>query len=263
MLTIPITTLKGVGTKNAERLSQLNILSVQDLLFHLPFRYEDRTRVHRLNEIKPGDRVLVEGRVKSVEFFGPKKYVRCVISDDSNRLLDMIFFQLGHYHEKNLAQAKGVLRFFGEVQIGFSGHLQMAHPEYAPVARIEADSLLSLSPCLLPVYYTTKGLSQLVLRKLMRQALALLDKNILPELLPESLLKQFRLFQLTDALRWIHFPPIEINMAALMMRKHPAQQRLIMEELMAHQLHLHSARGAIKKMQRLHWRAKKDYVINC
>ncbi|MDP1573720.1 MAG: ATP-dependent DNA helicase RecG [Coxiellaceae bacterium] len=247
MASIPIITLKGVGAKNAERLSQLSLLSVQDLLFHLPFRYEDRTRVHHLNEIKPGDRVLVEGKVQSVDFFGPKKYVRCVISDDTNRHMDIVFFQLGHYHEKNLSQAKGILRFFGEVQIGFSGHLQMAHPEYAPVARIEQDSLLSLSPCLLPVYAATKGLSQIALRKLMRQALSLLDKNILPELLPDSMLKQFSLFQLTDALRWVHFPPTEINMTELMMRKHPAQQRLIMEELMAHQLHLHFARHTVKK----------------
>lgn len=244
---LSITTLKGVGAKNAERLAALNILTVQDLLFHLPFRYEDRTRIYRIAEIKTGDRVLIEGRVVSVEYFSAKKYLRCVITDDSNRHLDIVFFQYTPYHEKNLSNAKGVLRFFGEVQIGFMGHLQMAHPEYASVARIEQESALSLTPCLLPVYHATKGLSQLLLRKLTRQALSLLEKNILPELLPATVLQEYRLFQLTEALQWIHFPPVEVNMISLLQRQHPAQQRLILEELMAHQMHLQSSRIAVQK----------------
>lgn len=246
---ISITALKGVGKKNAELLAQLNILSVQDLLFHLPFRYEDRTRVHHISEIKAGDRVLIEGCVQSLEFFGPKRYLRCMIMDENHRSIEMVFFQFTQYHKKKLAATKGVLRFFGEVQLGFLGHLQIVHPEYALVAQVENESLLALSPGLLPVYSVTKGLSQVFMRKCMQQALALLSQNILPELLPETILKTFSLFDLKEALRWIHFPPVDVNIQALMLRKHPAQERLIIEELIAHQLHLQKSRRHVQKRQ--------------
>lgn len=245
--TLSVTLLKGAGPKCAERLAQLNIVTVQDLLFHLPFRYEDRTRVYRIAEIKPGDRVLFEGRVQSLEFFGRKRYLRCVIVDDTHRQIDIVFFQFGHYHEKHLAGIKGPIRFFGEAQIGLMGRLQIAHPEYIAMVDMQDNGALSLSPCLLPVYPSVKGLSQILWRKLMRQALVLLDKNNLPELFPEIILKNFELFSLSEALHWIHFPPIEVNLSQLKRCQHPAQKRLIMEELLAHQLHLQASRAVLRQ----------------
>jgi len=247
MNVVSISTLKGVGPKSAELLSDLHIVTIQDLLFHLPFRYEDRTRLYRLDEVKAGDRVLIEAAVQSLEFFGPKKYLRCVVTDHTHRRLNIVFFQFSHYHQKKLFSLKGKIRFFGEIQIGLMGQLQMAHPEYAPISDIQNESVLALSPCLLPVYPAVKGLSQIALRKWMREALILLDKDILPELLPSDILHEFSVIELKEALRWIHFPPVDVDMDNLAKRNHPAQQRLIIEELLAHRLHLQSSRTLFKK----------------
>ncbi|OGT46853.1 MAG: ATP-dependent DNA helicase RecG [Gammaproteobacteria bacterium RIFCSPHIGHO2_12_FULL_38_11] len=242
MTPISITILKGVGPKCAELLAHLNILTVQDLLLHLPLRYEDRSRVYSISEIKSGDRILIEGTIESVQIVGARRYLKCVLRDGA-RSIDLVFYYFAPSHYKRLLNMRGRVRCFGEVRFGFSGHLEMTHPEYASVNQIIADSVLSLSPCLLPVYPATKGLQQNTLRKLMRQALSLLLKeNILPELLPDAILKQFNFFILNDALSFIHFPPMDINPDALLQGKHPALVRLIVEELIAHQLSLQQLR---------------------
>ncbi|MCX7121343.1 MAG: ATP-dependent DNA helicase RecG [Gammaproteobacteria bacterium] len=239
---ISITTLKGVGPKCAELLAHLNILTVQDLLLHLPLRYEDRSRIYSLSEVKPGDRVLIEGVIESVQIVGARRYLKCVVRDGA-RVIDLVFYYFAPSHHQRLLALRGRVRCFGEVRFGFSGHLEITHPEYASVDQIVADSVLSLSPCLLPVYPATKGLQQNVLRKLMRQALLLLLKeNILPELLPDAILKEFNFLPLNEALQFIHFPPINVNAEALLQGKHPAFQRLIIEELIAHQLSLQQLR---------------------
>lgn len=242
-----ITTLKGAGPKIAERLSQINIFTLQDLLFHLPSRYEDRSRIYSFSEIKPGNRVLIEGAIQSLHFMGARKYLKCVVSDGLHQL-DLIFYYYTAGHYKNLLKQTGIMRFFGEVRIGFSGHLEITHPEYAPVNEITGDSTLSLSPCLLPIYSTTKGLTQPTIRKFMQQALRLLSQEtVLPELMPDAILTQFNFLPLHDALQLIHFPPIDIDPTQLLTHQHPAQQRFIFEELIAHQLMLQKMRQSTRK----------------
>lgn len=247
MHSLSITTLKGAGAKIAERLNQLSIVTVQDLLFHLPSRYEDRSRIYSLSEVRQGDRVLVEGYIQSTHIIGARQYVKCIVRDGLHSI-DLVFYHFTKGHYKKLSTLRGRIRFFGEVRMGFSGRLEITHPEYAPVRQIASDSILSLSPCLLPVYPTTKGLTQPVLRKLVQQALQLLlQETILPELLPKHILERFNLFPLQHALQLIHFPPLDINSAELLQYKHPAQQRLIIEELIAHQVGLQQCRHTIRK----------------
>ena len=248
MNTIPISTLKGVGPKCAELLSHLHILSVEDLLFHLPLRYEDRSKIHAIAKVKPGDHVLVEGEIHHVQIVGARQYVRCTLSDDTGASIDLTFFYFTHGHQKRLSTIRGRVRCFGEIRRGFSGHLEIVHPEYAAVTQITEGSVLTLSPCLSPVYPATKGLQQITLRKLMKQALQLLrQENTLPELLPHTLLQQFDFLPLTNALEIVHFPSIDANPDILLQSKHPAQQRLIFEELLAHQLSLQQLRRETQK----------------
>ncbi len=247
---IPISTLKGVGPKCAELLSHLHILSVEDLLFHLPLRYEDRSKIYSIANVKPGDHVLLEGDLHDVQIVGARQYVRCTLSDDSGARIDLTFFYFTHGHQKRLSAVRGRVRCFGEIRRGFSGHLEMVHPEYAAVNQITEGSVLTLSPCLSPIYPATKGLQQITLRKLMKQALQLLQReNTLPELLPDALLKQFNFLSLTKALEFVHFPPIDADPEILLQSKHPAQQRLIFEELLAHQLSLQQLRRETQKNQ--------------
>lgn len=244
---ISIIHLKGVGPKLAERFLHLHILTVHDLLFHLPLRYEDRSRIHAISALKSGDRVLIEGTIDSLHFVGARRYLKCVLRDATGATIDFIFYHLAQMHHKRLVNARGVLRCFGEVRYGFSGHLEMTHPEYAFVNQLTADDILSLSPCLSPVYPTTKGISQITWRKVMRQALQLLQsEDSLPELLPAIFLTQFNSLGLNEALQMIHFPPIDVDPLELRIGKHPAQQRLIFEELVAHQLSLQKLRHSVR-----------------
>jgi ATP-dependent DNA helicase RecG len=244
----PLTTLKGVGPKTLELLSHLNLFSLQDLLFHLPLRYEDRSQIHAIAAVKPGDHVLVEGDIHDVQVMGARQYVRCVLSDASGASIDLVFYYFSQGHYKRLSNIRGRVRCFGEIRRGFTGFLEMVHPEYAPINRIEAGSVLTLSPCLLPVYPATKGLKQMTLRKIMQQALQWLQReNSLQELLPAHLLKQFDGLSLQAALAIVHFPPHEIDPKILLQSKHPAQQRLIFEELLAHQLSFQKIRSETQK----------------
>lgn len=260
-MNIGVSSLNGVGPKCAERLAQLHIVTVQDLLFHLPLRYEDRTHISAISALKPGDHVLIEGVVQSVQTVGARRYLRCVVADASGVAIDLVFFYFTKVHETRLLQAKKCMRFFGEVRRGFSGHLEMVHPEYASVDQIIENSALSLSPCLSPVYSTTKGLSQITWRKIIRQALQLLDeKKLLKELLPRDFLAQHQFVELHDALHIIHFPPMDANPAELLAKKHPAQQRLIFEELLAYQLTLQDWRQCVQQNKAIALENKKNFA---
>ncbi|OGT32705.1 MAG: ATP-dependent DNA helicase RecG [Gammaproteobacteria bacterium RIFCSPHIGHO2_02_FULL_39_13] len=249
---ILIKTLKGAGSKIAEKLAQLNIFTVQDLLFHLPSRYEDRSQIYPISAIRSGDRVLIEGVVRSMRIVGARRYLRCDIVDASGKNIELVFYYFAKSHEKKLSQLSGCVRCFGEVRYGFSGHLEMVHPEYAAVQAITEKSVLTLSPGLSPIYPTTKGLHQTVLRKLMTQALQLLQHNhFLPELIPVDVLNQFHFMELKKALHVIHFPSAQENAAELLSGKHPAQQRLVFEELLAHQLSLQSLRQGFRNQSAL------------
>lgn len=245
--TVSITTLKGVGPKLAERLAQLHILTVHDLLFHLPFRYEDRTKIYSIASVSADDHVLIEGKILSTQIIGAKQVLRCVIADESGATIDLVFFYFTKMHENRLKNSRERLRCFGEVRRGFSGQLEMVHPEYAFAKFVTDNSALQLSPCLSPVYSTTKGVAQITWRKLMRQALALLQKNtFLPELLPDAIRQQFQLMSLNDALSAVHFPTVDMNQDELLQGRHPVQQRLIFEELLAHQTSLQELRQCAK-----------------
>ncbi|HLD84162.1 MAG TPA: ATP-dependent DNA helicase RecG [Coxiellaceae bacterium] len=243
---LSVATLKGVGPKITTCLAHLRITTIQDLLFHLPFRYEDRSRVYLISTIKPGDRVLIEGKIISTQITGARRYLRCQLIDDSSRVIHLVFYYFIATHQKKLQALHGRVRCFGEIKWGHAGHLEIVHPEYAAVDSIAKESFLSLTPGLTPVYSTTKGLYQATLRKLMQQALCLLKQtDLLPELIPEMLRKQFQFFSLRDALAWIHCPPIDANIDDLISAKYPAQQRLIFEELLSFQLRLKKSRADV------------------
>lgn len=247
---LSVTTLKGVGPRVAECLSKLHILTVADLLFHLPFRYEDRTKIKTLAALSVGDRVLIEGEVLSAQLMGARQYLQVLLVDESGGRLKLNFYNFAKGHQKKLSQVKGAIRCFGEVRQSYSGGLEMVHPEYASATHIQEDSLLAISDRLSPVYPLTKGLHLGQMRKLMLQALGLIDQGVcLQELLPENLCAQFGFGSLADALTFIHFPPVQVDQVQLLEGKHPALQRLVFEELMAHHVALLSSRGGVRHYQ--------------
>ena len=233
---IPLTSLSGVGAKVAEKLEKVGLVTIQDLLFHLPLRYEDRTRVYPMARVHSGLFAAVQGKVMSCDMqFGKRKMLLVKISD-GNGTITLRFFNFNAGMKNSFSEGK-LVHAYGEIKRGGSG-LEIVHPEYQFHTPSKA---LDIEATLTPVYPTTDGLRQNTLRSSTDQALELLDKAAVSELLPQSLYNNQ--ITLNQALHIIHRPDPSINLDAFDEGKHPAQQRLIMEELLAQNLSMLSVRS--------------------
>lgn len=232
--TLPCQHLKGVGARMAERLARLGIVHVQDLLFHLPMRYQDRTRVHAMRDVLPGEHVVVEGEVESVQTPTVGRTRLFLRMKDATGRLHLRFFYMNAAQRKSLALGTRI-RCIGEVRVGTHG-LEMIHPEYHIIA---AGALLPIEENLTPIYPATEGLSQPMLRKLTQQALQLLTSGgALQDVLPPTILTTLTLPPLKEALQFVHRPPTDAPIDVLVEGQHISQKRLVFEELLAHRLSL-------------------------
>jgi ATP-dependent DNA helicase RecG len=229
---LPITALKGVGPKLADKLTRLHLHSVQDVLFHLPLRYQDRTHITSLGRLKPGMEVVVLGKVEltDVVYKGRRSLV-CRLSDDTG-FINLRFFHFSAIQQRNLQRGHTILAF-GEVRFGPAG-LEMVHPEYGVYADEQAAQPES---ALTPIYPATEGVHQLTLRKLVRQALERY-LGAVEEYLPPQVLADLELPSITEALEGVHRPPTPADARALECASHQWHQRLVFEELLAHHLRL-------------------------
>ena len=233
--------LSGVGPALAQTLGKLGITRVQDLWFHLPLRYEDRTRITPIRDALIGEPVQVEGTVEAVEAgFRYRPQLHVAITDESGGTLALRFF---HFRRQQTAQFKpGTrVRCYGTPRYGRHGP-EMVHPQYRVVV---ADAPVEAS--LTPVYPTTEGLGQARLQGVIGRALDRLPGAGVLELIPRDLLEPLGLMPLRDALLTVHRPPPAADVAALLVGVHPAQQRLAFEELLAHHLGLKRLRARMRR----------------
>ena len=243
---ICVTELKGVGQALADKLAKLGIRSVQDLLFHLPYRYEDRTRIVPIGSLRVGDVAVVEGEVMKADLvMGRRRSLQVTLKDDSG-FLALRFFHFNAAQKNQLAEGARV-RCFGEVRPGRAG-FEFYHPEYQvnppPMPPAEQATLT-------PVYPLTEGIQQPRVRSLCKQALGFLRRFPIRDWLPSELLADYQLPGITEAVRLVHSPPAGSPVHLLVEGKHPAQQRLVMEELLAHQLSLLQVREQIQAREAL------------
>lgn len=237
---IPLSTLTGVGASQSNKLAKIGLHTIQDLLLHLPLRYEDRTQLYAIGDLLPGVYATVEGEVLNCSVqFGRRRMMVCQISDGSG-ILTMRFFNFNAAMKNSLATGRRVLAY-GEAKRGNHG-AEMIHPEY----RLQDDtSAPALQETLTPVYPTTEGVRQATLRKLTDQALELLGSCAIAELLPQELAQG--MMSLQQALHTLHRPPPSLQLADLEAGQHPAQRRLIMEELLAHNLSMLALRAGARR----------------
>jgi ATP-dependent DNA helicase RecG len=237
----PVTALRGVGDALAQRLRALGVETTQDLLFLLPLRYEDRTRVVPLGELCAGQRAAVEGEVLLTEVvFRGRRQMLCRIADGSG-FLTLRFFYFTVQQQNGLA--RGVrIRCFGEARRGPNG-LEIVHPEYR---RVDPNAAQPPEEHLTPIYPGTEGVTQGRLRSLVRMALDETGAGDIADWLPASVLADSRLPSLREALLYVHRPPADAPVDLLLSGRHPAQRRLAFEELLAHQLSLKLLRQRIQ-----------------
>ena len=243
---IEVTVLKGVGKALAETLAKLGIHSLQDLLFHLPHRYEDRTRVISMGQLRIGDVGVVEGEVMKADLVMGRRRSLQVTLKDSSGFLVMRFFHFNAAQKNQLSEGTRV-RCFGEVRPGRAGY-EFYHPEYQinpPPMPAQGEATLT------PVYPLTEGIQQPRVRALCQQALTYLRRYPIHDWLPAGIMEQYQLPGISEAVELVHSPPASAPVHLLMEGRHPAQQRLVMEELLAHQLSLLKVRQQIQARKAL------------
>jgi ATP-dependent DNA helicase RecG len=223
LASVPVTALKGVGAALSEKLAKVGLETLQDVLFHLPLRYQDRTRVD-----------VAMGRRRSL----------LVRLQDGSGTLSLRFFHFSQAQKDGLKRGTH-LRCYGEARPGASG-LELYHPEYRALS---GDEPAPVEQALTPIYPTTEGLTQARLRQLSAQALARLSPDSLPDWLPPELARDYRLAPLDQAIRYLHRPPPDADLEELAEGRHWAQHRLAFEELLTHQLSLQRLREAVRAQQ--------------
>ncbi len=230
----PVTVLKGVGKQLAIRLEKLGLYNLQDLLFHLPYRYVDRTRITPLGNLLPFQATVIEGEVRSASVvYGKRRSLVCRVQDGTGSIT------LRFYHfsaaQKQALSGGARLRCYGEARPGSSG-LEIYHPEYQV---FNEQTPPALEQTLTPAYSTTDGLSQPRLRTLIEQAFSLASAAMLPDLTISHLAASHTTdTPLLEQLHYLHFPPQDAPLEQLLEGEHPYQEHLIIEELTAYQLSL-------------------------
>lgn len=246
-LSQPVATLTGIGAHTANRLEKLGIHSIQDLIFHLPLRYEDRTRISAIGSLTAGTTALICGKVEYIDILPRgRRSLICRIGDSSGSIsLRFFHFTAGQH---NTLKPGTLISCFAEVRHGFSG-LEMVHPEYTVIAN--NDNTPVTETRLTPVYPLTEGLSQTLIRKAVKQALNLCSEEtkLLPDWIPPSILNQYHYPSLTEAIHTLHAPDESVSIEALQNGSVPALKRLAFEELLAHHLSLRKIRNKARSWQ--------------
>ena len=238
---VPLTALKGVGAALAEKFARVGLENLQDILFHLPLRYQDRTRVTPIGALRPGQDAVIEGVVAGADIVMGRRRSLLVRLQDGSGTLSLRFYHFSQAQRDGLKRGTA-LRCYGEARPGASG-LEIYHPEYRALSASEGAPA---EQTLTPIYPTTEGLTQQRLRQLSQQALARLGPHSLPDWLPAELAREYQLGPLDEAIRYLHRPPAGADLEQLAEGQHWAQRRLAFEELLTHQLSLQRLRQSVR-----------------
>lgn len=207
--------------------------TVEDLLFHFPLRYQDKTRLSCIGELREGVDAVVRGTIRASGIAKGRRPTLIIKVDDGTGLVTLRFF---HFRRAQAQQLRvgDTITLFGQPRL-VGGSAEFAHPEY-----IVGDREPALEDALTPVYPVTEGMGQSTMRNLTQQALTYLRQNP-----PEDLLKDLpgENPPMADSINFLHRPPPNADIDAIVAGEHPAQLRLAMEELIAHQISLLSRRA--------------------
>ncbi|MDR3087402.1 MAG: ATP-dependent DNA helicase RecG, partial [Azoarcus sp.] len=222
------------GSRQAGLLARLDIHRPEDLIVHLPLRYEDETFLTPIAQALPGESAQIEAVALSCEITLPRRQLLARLRDEAGSEIIARWINFYPSLQKQLTPGRR-FRLFGEVRGGFFG-VEMVHPRLRMVEEGEP-----LPRSLTPVYPTTAGLGQAALRRLVDAALEIVP---LDDPLPPTILQRLDLPGFSEALRCLHHPPPGSPARLLAEREHPAWRRIKFEELLVQQLSLRRAYNA-------------------
>jgi len=226
--------IQGIGPTIEDKLFSMGIKTVYDILFHLPIRYQDRSKVQPIGSIKKDHFVVIEGEIRVSDIiFNKRRNLLCKIQDQTGTIT-LRFFNFNKT-QKNSFRPGIYIRCFGKTSISRGG-LEMIHPEYE---FINKDSLYNDSEYLTAIYSTTEGLSQKRWRKFISSAFELIKQDEIPELLTKEHLSKIKNNVTTDiykTLKLLHYPPVNTDCLKIIEGNHPYQRRLAFEELISQRL---------------------------
>ena len=225
--------LKGVGEKSLLKLKKIGIKTVEDLLFHLPIRYQDKTKITNISNAEEGKKYLLQGVVEKANIAFYKRRMLVVRVSDKTGFVRLRFFYFNKSQIENFAIGSNV-RCYGEIRVS-NKVKEIVHPE---CQFFKKNNIPALEEYLTPIYPLTDGLHQNSLRRIIKQSLVLLkNKKIsFPELLPKELLKKYKLIDINSAIFNIHNPDKNTKYEDLVSSENKNKKRLVFEELLSHQL---------------------------
>jgi ATP-dependent DNA helicase RecG len=252
--------VKGVGPNRAELLAKRGILTLEDLLNYLPFRYEDRIHFSRIKDVQPGGTYTLRARVMSGQavrgMYGRDAIYHLLVQDDSGSLPCKFFH--GGYLEDRLKPGQQLI-LHGKVEIDKlrPARREMVNPQIEVLSSEEVDS--TEMGRIVPIYEAVGTFGSRMIRRAIYNTLQNLDSNI-PDMLPKELLQKLQYPSRREALIHTHFPPPEESLEALNLFRSPAQQRLIFEEFFLYQLSMALGRKAQRKENAIPFRVREDKV---
>lgn len=244
MLSNPCESLAGIGPALAAKLAKCGIHSVCDLLFHLPYRYQDRTRITPIQDIRVNDWCVIAGKVCKTEIKTGKKAVLHCYVEDQTGIIKLLFFHFNKNQINKLNSSK-IIYALGEVR-EFNNTLTMTHPEYQLFDDVNE---CQVNETLTPIYPSTQGLTQTRLRQLVSIALNSSEQELQQlEWMDDTQLAANHFFPLGEAIKLLHNPPPDTSLQAIEDRHHPALKRLAFDELLAQRLSMQFARDSRKAL---------------
>jgi ATP-dependent DNA helicase RecG len=233
VLSLPISSVRGVGPRTSQLLAKKNLTTIEDLLYFLPLRYEDRRTVYRITETVPGIKQTVSGKITlaAIRFYGRRKIFEITV-DDGHGTLKAKWFKGREAIMRGVFKPEKRIILTGKV-IGFPFEREMIHPDFEILDDNE-DQLLHFKR-IVPVYSETEGLHQKVLRRIMwhivRDYASLLESCI-----PEEICRRRRLMAIQDAVRQVHFPDVNQEIESYQESRSEAHRSLIYDEFFFFQL---------------------------
>ncbi len=242
-LSDPIISISGLGQKTSDRLNQLGIHTLEHLLFHLPSRYQDKSTITSLSRASVEDEILIEVTIDRIEVIPARqRQLLCYLSDNQSQRVLLRFFHFTQYQKQALIRGE-TIQCFGEIKIGRQG-LEMHHPEYRIISQ---DQKPLLESTLTPVYPLCAGVSQNKMKQWVNNALDVLKASVIDDYFEK--ITQSTMPSLKDSLFLLHHPNKNEDLSKIEAFTHISQQRLIIEELAAHQLSLLKIKEARKSKE--------------